>query len=129
MTTTADRSVDTTTDSSASTMTAPADPWRGFVRGDWCDDIAVRDFITANYTPYTGDAGFLAGPTARTTGIWAILTGMFPVERARGVYDIDTHVPGSITSHGPGYIDRDHELIVGLQTDVPLKRAIIPNGG
>ena len=105
------------------------DAWRGFVRGDWCDGIAVRDFIRANYTPYTGDAAFLAGPTPRTTGVWATLTGMFPVERARGVYDIDTHVPGSITSHGPGYIDRDHELIVGLQTDVPLKRAIIPNGG
>ncbi len=103
--------------------------WRGFVRGDWCDSIAVRDFINANYTPYTGDASFLVGATERTTGIWAQLSEMFVAERERGVYDIDTHEPGSITSHGPGYIDADNELIVGLQTDAPLKRAMMPNGG
>ena len=103
--------------------------WRDFVAGPWCDAIDVRDFIQRNYTEYTGDSSFLAGATERTTGIWATLTAMFPAERAKGVYDIDTHVPGTITSHGAGYIDQANELIVGLQTDAPLKRAMIPNGG
>ncbi|GIM88962.1 formate C-acetyltransferase [Paractinoplanes toevensis] len=103
--------------------------WRGFTEGAWRDGIAVRDFIQANYTPYTGDAGFLAGPTERTTAAWAKLTAMFPEERERGVYDVDPDTPSTITSHRPGYIDRDAELIVGLQTDAPLRRAIIPNGG
>ncbi|MET0789248.1 MAG: formate C-acetyltransferase [Cellulomonas sp.] len=103
--------------------------WYGFAAGPWTDRIDVRDFLQRNYTPYTGDAGFLAGPTPRTTALWARLTAMFPAERARGVYDIDPHTPSSITSHEPGYIDRHHELIVGLQTDAPLKRAIMPNGG
>jgi formate C-acetyltransferase len=118
------------------TTTAPGadrpqtkDAWRGFVAGPWQDGVDVRDFIQRNYTPYTGDASFLAGPTPRTTAIWERLTAMFPVERERGVYDIDTHIPGTITSHAPGYIDKDNELIVGLQTDAPLKRAMIPNGG
>ena len=105
------------------------DAWRGFVAGPWQDGVDVRDFIQRNYTPYTGDATFLAGPTPRTTAIWEKLTAMFPAERERGVYDIDTHIPGTITSHAPGYIDKDNELIVGLQTDAPLKRAMIPNGG
>ena len=105
------------------------DAWRGFVAGPWQDGVDVRDFIQRNYTPYTGDGTFLAGPTPRTTAIWAKLTAMFPAERERGVYDIDTHIPGTITSHAPGYIDKDNELIVGLQTDAPLKRAMIPNGG
>ncbi len=103
--------------------------WRGFVAGPWQDGVDVRDFIQRNYTPYTGDAGFLAGPTPRTTALWEKLAAMFPAERERGVYDIDTHTPGTITSHAPGYIDKDSELIVGLQTDAPLKRAMIPNGG
>ena len=103
--------------------------WRGFVAGPWQDGVDVRDFIQRNYTPYTGDASFLAGPTPRTTAIWEKLTAMFPAERERGVYDIDTHIPGTITSHAPGYIDKDNELMVGLQTDAPLKRAMIPNGG
>lgn len=103
--------------------------WRGFARGAWTDEIDVRDFIQRNYTPYTGDASFLAGPTARTTAMWARLTAMFPAERARGVHDVDPHTPSTITSHEPGYIDRHNELIVGLQTDAPLKRAIMPNGG
>ena len=91
--------------------------------------IDVRGFIQANVTPFTGDAAFLAGPTERTSALWARLTAMFPDERARGVYDIDAHTPASITSHAPGYIDQEHELIVGLQTDAPLRRAIMPNGG
>lgn len=108
---------------------ATADAWDGFVTGPWCDGIDVRDFIQRNYTPYNGDATFLAGPTERTTGVWATLSAMFPEERAKGVYDIDNHVPGTITSHAPGYISEGNELIVGLQTDAPLKRAMIPNGG
>ena len=105
------------------------DAWRGFIAGPWQDGVDVRDFIQRNYTPYTGDGTFLAGPTPRTTAIWEKLTAMFPAERERGVYDVDTHIPGTITSHAPGYIDKDNELIVGLQTDAPLKRAMIPNGG
>jgi len=105
------------------------DAWRGFVAGPWQDGIDVRDFIQRNYTPYTGDASFLAGATDRTTAMWARMTAMFPVERERGIYDVDPHTPSSITAHAPGYIDRPNELIVGLQTDAPLKRAIVPNGG
>ncbi len=103
--------------------------WRGFVSGPWRDVIDVRDFIQRNYTPYDGDDTFLAPATERTTKVWTALTEMFPEERAKGVYDIDTHTPGTITSHAPGYISRDDEIIVGLQTDAPLKRAMIPNGG
>jgi formate C-acetyltransferase len=102
--------------------------WRGFVPGAWNDTIAVRDFIQRNYTPYDGDAGFLAGPTERTTALWAELSELFTLERAKGVLDV-SQIPSSITAHEPGYIDRDLELIVGLQTDKPLKRAIFPNGG
>lgn len=103
--------------------------WHGFVPGPWCDSIDVRDFIQRNYTPYDGDATFLAGPTARTSQVWGKLSAMFPAERAKGVHDVDPHTPSGITAHGPGYIDADAELIVGLQTDAPLKRAIMPNGG
>ena len=105
------------------------DAWHGFVAGPWVDHVDVRDFIQRNYTPYTGDASFLAGPTARTTAMWDRLAAMFPDERAKGVYDIDATTPSTITSHAPGYIAKDDEVIVGLQTDAPLKRAIMPNGG
>ncbi|MBO1750542.1 formate C-acetyltransferase [Actinotalea sp. BY-33] len=107
----------------------PTPAWRGFVSGPWQDHVDVRDFIQRNYTPYTGDAEFLAGATARTTGIWQRLADMFPEERAKGIYDVDANTPSSITAHAPGYIDKDNELIVGLQTDAPLKRAIMPYGG
>ncbi|WP_199424201.1 formate C-acetyltransferase [Actinotalea solisilvae] len=107
----------------------PPAAWQGFVAGPWQDAVDVRDFIQRNYTPYTGDASFLAGPTERTTGIWATLSAMFPEERERGVYDVDASTPSSITAHKPGYIDQGNELIVGLQTDAPLKRAIMPYGG
>ncbi|QLY30266.1 formate C-acetyltransferase [Nocardia huaxiensis] len=103
--------------------------WEGFEGEQWRHTIDVRDFIQRNYTPYEGDGSFLSGPTARTTGIWQQLSTLFPVERERGIYDVDPHTPSTITSHAPGYIDRDAELIVGLQTDAPLKRAIMPNGG
>ncbi len=109
--------------------TDPLDPWRGFSAGGFRDQIAVRDFIQDNYHPYGGDASFLAGPTERTTALWNKLAAMFPVERERGIYDVDTSTPASITAHAAGYIDRDRELIVGLQTDAPLRRAIMPNGG
>ncbi len=116
----------------AARPTTPAitvDAWAGFVPGPWADGIDVRDFIQRNYTPYTGDDAFLAGPTERTTRIWQTLAGMFPEEREKGVYDVDPSTPSTIVSHAPGYIDRDNEIIVGLQTDAPLKRAIMPNGG
>ncbi|AXG59023.1 formate acetyltransferase [Streptomyces lincolnensis] len=89
----------------------------------------MRDFIQSNYTPYEGDSTFLAGPTERTLAVWGKVAGQFPEERRRGVLDVDPGTPSTITSHRPGYIDRDRELIVGLQTDAPLRRAIMPNGG
>ncbi|RSS41975.1 formate C-acetyltransferase [Streptomyces sp. WAC08241] len=103
--------------------------WEGFADGPWRDAVDVRDFIQRNYTPYEGDDSFLAGPTERTTAVWRALTDRFPEERAKGVYDVSYDVPSTITSHAPGWIDRDRELIVGLQTDAPLKRAIMPYGG
>ena len=113
----------------AEAVGTPNDPWQGFTGGRWQDHVDVHDFIQANVTPYTGDATFLAGPTERTRALWAQVTEMLPQERARGVYDVDARTPASITAHAPGYIDREHELIVGLQTDAPLRRAIMPNGG
>jgi len=103
--------------------------WRGFRGGSWRDRVDVAGFVRANVTPYEGDGSFLAGPTERTTHVWGILTAMFPQERERGIHDVDAHTPTSITAHAPGYIDRDRELIVGLQTDAPLRRAIMPFGG
>ncbi|KUN86411.1 formate C-acetyltransferase [Streptomyces griseoruber] len=103
--------------------------WRGFAGARWRELIDVRDFIQANYTPYEGDASFLTGPTDRTRAVWEKVASLFPEERARGILDVDATTPSTITSHAPGWIDRDRELIVGLQTDAPLKRAIMPNGG
>ncbi|NNU28630.1 formate C-acetyltransferase [Isoptericola sediminis] len=110
-------------------QTTTGTAWEGFVPGPWCDTVDVRDFIQRNYTPYVGDATFLAGPTERTDALWARLSAMFPVERENGVYDVSYDVPAGITAHEPGYIDPASEIIVGLQTDAPLKRAIMPNGG
>jgi formate C-acetyltransferase len=103
-------------------------PWRGFAAGDWQSAIDVRDFVQMNFTPYRGDAAFLEGPTERTTALWGKLSALFVKEREKGVLDV-SQVPSSITAHEPGYIDKDREVIVGLQTDAPLKRAIFPNGG
>lgn len=103
--------------------------WRGFAGTGWRDRVDVRDFIQANYTPYEGEATFLAGPTDRTCAVWEQVSALFPEERERGIYDVDAATPSTITSHEPGYIDPERELIVGLQTDAPLKRAIMPNGG
>lgn len=109
---------------------APTAAWDGFVPGPWTQRIDVRDFVQRNYTPYEGDASFLEGPTERTTALWTELAELMRQERERGgVLDADPHTPSSITSHAPGYLDRDRELIVGFQTDAPLKRAIMPNGG
>src|SRR6187399_1012200 len=102
--------------------------WAGFTAGLWQKEINVRDFIQQNYEPYYGDASFLAGATARTQKIWKRLNDLFVEERKKNVLDI-SQIPSSITAHAPGYIDREHEIIVGLQTEAPLKRAIMPNGG
>jgi formate C-acetyltransferase len=102
--------------------------WRGFKPGLWQRDINVRWFIQQNYTPYEGDGAFLAPATERTQRIWKKLENLFVEERKKGVLDV-SQVPSSITAHQPGYIDHENEIIVGLQTDAPLKRAIMPNGG
>ncbi len=107
----------------------PETAWESFIGGDWIDRIDVRDFIQRNYTPYTGDASFLAGVSDRTQQLWAKVRDLMALEREKGVLDADTSVPSSITAHAPGYIDRELEQIVGLQTDKPLKRAIMPFGG
>ena len=105
-------------------------PWRGFRNGSWQDGIDVRSFIQANYTPYAGDHAFLTGPTARTSQLWKELTELLKQERdAGGVLDADTKVVGTVASHGAGYINQDLEQIVGVQTDKPLKRALMPYGG
>jgi formate C-acetyltransferase len=102
--------------------------WAGFISGLWQKEINVRDFIQQNYAPYESDGSFLAGATERTKRIWARLNELFVEERKKGVLDV-SQIPSSITAHPPGYIDRENEIIVGLQTDAPLKRAIMPNGG
>jgi len=102
--------------------------WRGFVAGEWQTTIDVHDFIIVNRCPYRGDASFLSGPSERTQKLWSRVEALFERERARGVLDV-SQTPSSITAHPPGYIDEGLELIVGLQTDAPLKRAVFPNGG
>src|SRR5216110_1902830 len=102
--------------------------WRGFKPGLWQRDINVRWFLQQNYTPYDGEASFLALATERTKRILKKLEDLFVEERKKSVLDV-SQIPSSITAHAPGYIDRDNEVIVGLQTDAPLKRAIMPNGG
>lgn len=101
-----------------------------FVGGKWQSEINVRDFIQKNYTLYEGDSSFLAGPTAATTKLWEECCELFKKERENGgVLDMDTKIVSTITSHGAGYIDKDLETIVGLQTDAPLKRSLQPFGG
>jgi formate C-acetyltransferase len=95
----------------------------------WKREINVRDFIQNNYTPYDGDDQFLVSSTEKTRKIWNKLTELFVVEREKGVVDAETKLPQSIDTYGPGYIDKDNEVIVGLQTDAPLKRGIFPKGG
>ena len=106
------------------------DAWAGFAPGPWQDAIDVRDFILRNYTPYEGDASFLVGPTAKTLRVWDRLERDYlSEERRRRVYDVDTTTPADIDAFGAGYISEDDDVIVGLQTDVPLKRAMMPSGG
>ena len=114
----------------SATTTDPktASPWAGFKSGLWQKEINVRDFIQQNYDPYDGDAAFLKPATDRTKKIWEKLNKLFVEERKKGVLDV-SQIPSSITAHAPGYIDKDNEIIVGLQTEAPLKRAIMPNGG
>ncbi|MBO7348132.1 MAG: formate C-acetyltransferase [Bacteroidaceae bacterium] len=100
-----------------------------FKGSTWKHEIDVRDFIQHNYEPYAGDESFLAGPAESTKKLWGKLTEMFKVEREKGVYDAETKLPQSIDTYGPGYIDKDLETIVGVQTDKPLKRGIFPKGG
>ena len=107
---------------------AAISPWHGFRTGLWQKEINVRDFIQQNYEPYEGDESFLAPATKRTQTIWDRLNQLFVEERRKGVLDVSP-IPSSITAHGPGYIDRENEIIVGLQTEAPLRRAIMPNGG
>jgi formate C-acetyltransferase len=102
--------------------------WQGFKTGLWQKEINVRDFIQQNYEPYEGDESFLKPATERTKKIWDRLNELFVEERRKGVLDISP-VPSTITAHAPGYIDKDNEIILGLQTEAPLKRAIMPNGG
>jgi formate C-acetyltransferase len=105
-------------------------PWRNFTEGYWQSEIDVREFIQLNYSPYEGDESFLAGPTRRTKKLWDKTTVLLEEENKKGgTLNIDTSTVSTITSHGPGYIDKDLEVIVGLQTDEPLKRAIMPFGG
>ena len=105
--------------------------WNGFVEGDWKTEINVRDFIQKNYTPYEGDESFLAEPTEKTKKLWDEVLELYKKEKESegGVLDIDTKTPSTVDGFAAGYIDKDLEEIVGLQTDAPLKRAIMPNGG
>ena len=110
--------------------TADQKAWEGFVKGNWCDEIDVRDFIQLNYTPYEGDASFLAGPTEKTLCVWNTLEEKYlSEERKVRILDVDTDTPADIDAFKPGYICEDDNVIVGLQTDAPLKRAMMPNGG
>jgi formate C-acetyltransferase len=102
--------------------------WRAFLPGIWQSRVNLRDFIQHNYTPYEGDGAFLAGPTERTTALWQGMAPLLAEEREKGIIDV-SQIPSGILAHGPGYIDRDKEIIVGLQTEAPLKRAIMPFGG
>ena len=106
--------------------------WNGFVTGKWENEIDVRDFIQKNYTPYDGNEEFLCGPTQNTTDLWAQVMELTKQELAEphpGVLDMDTKIVSTITSHGPGYLDKDKETIVGFQTDKPFKRSMQVYGG
>ena len=106
------------------------DPWRGFSFGKWMNRVDVNDFITRNITPYHGDDSFLEGPTEATTELWEMISELSRKERENGgVLDVDVHTVSTITSHKPGYLDKDKEKVVGLQTDEPFKRSIQPFGG
>ena len=103
--------------------------WDGFEKGEWTKEIDVRNFIQKNYTPYTGNEDFLASATEKTSKLWGKVLNLYEKEKENGVLDVDVKTPSGINRYEAGYIDKDLEDIVGLQTDAPLKRAIMPNGG
>ena len=104
--------------------------WEGFSPGIWIENIDTRDFIQMNYTPYEGDGRFLSGPTAKTRAVWNRVSELLEQERKNGgVLAVSADIPSAITSHAAGYIDRENETVVGLQTEAPLRRAIMPFGG
>ena len=118
-----------TTEQTAPSVPAP-EAWEGFATGNWAKEVDVRDFIQRNYTPYEGDAAFLAGPTDKTLRVWDTLEKEFLAEERKvRILDVDTHTPADIDAFKPGYICADDDVIVGLQTDAPFKRAMMPNGG
>ncbi len=103
--------------------------WEGLKPGKWTEEIDVRDFIQKNYTPYERDGAFLAEATERTQTLWGKVRELMKEEGNKGILEAETKIPSGINAYGAGYIDRDLEQIVGLQTDKPLKRAIVPYGG
>jgi len=103
--------------------------WNGFIDGTWTDEIDVRDFIQKNYTPYEGDYSFLQEPTKRTLELWEIVKGLMTEETKKGILDVETKIPSGLTAYEAGYIHKELEQVVGLQTDKPLKRGIMPFGG
>ncbi len=103
--------------------------WYDFNPGSWMTDVNVRSFIQHNYTPYEGDDSFLVGPTKRTSELWEEVMKLMKEESKKGIIDAETSKPSTITAFGPGYLDKEKEVIVGFQTDKPLKRGIMPNGG
>lgn len=103
--------------------------WNGFNSGSWMTNVDVRSFIQHNYTSYEGDASFLTGPTNRTSALWNEVMILMKEEGVKGIIEAETSIPSTITAFGPGYIDKEKEVIVGFQTDKPLKRGIMPNGG
>ena len=108
----------------------PYEGWRSFREGSWVNEIDLRSFIRHNFTMYDGNESFLEGPTQNTLDLWEQVMDLTKQEReAGGVLDMDTHVISTITSHGPGYLNKDKERIVGFQTDKPFKRALHVFGG
>ncbi|MCX7904404.1 MAG: formate acetyltransferase, partial [Caloramator sp.] len=105
------------------------DEWNGFVTGKWTEDIDVRDFIQRNYNPYEGDSSFLVGPTERTNKVWDKAKKLLLEEIKKGIIDLDTDTVSGINAYKPGYLDKENEVIVGFQTDAPLKRIVNPWGG
>ena len=104
--------------------------WNGFLGETWKNEINVRDFIQSNYNEYTGNSEFLAGPTDRTSALMKKVQELFAEERRKGgVLDVETETASSLVNYAPGYIDKENEIIVGLQTDKPLKRGVNPFGG
>jgi formate C-acetyltransferase len=103
--------------------------WAGFTPGEWINEVNLREFIQKNYTPYEGDGGFLTDVTVKTMKLWGKVLELIEEENEKTVLDAETLIPSTIVSHAPGYIDKDSEEIVGIQTDKPFKRGIFPNGG